>query len=289
MPDTGSLQEKAAELADKLKAAQAAQGSTETTQDGNSESLAALAVNLVTSLESAQEDAAAILALTSGVSTASLSINEPPIFESEVSLDFAAMAPCPALGTESETVLPEAVTVAPVSSSATESTVEVGDPSAESADTDASADPVKKNKVLVIPPYRRGLSSRSNPNSPVSLLSRSVSQNSFSVNHRGLAVRSLSSSNVSTAVSPRGELNQSQSFVTGPKRMNSTKVEPVEHDDPKSRIALPRSPSAQNSSLQADIQAAATATAKAEHSMETREENQATEIKTAVVARAVVV
>ena len=269
VPDTGSLQEKAAELAEKLKAAQAAQTPAGTAGEGNAESLATLAGNLVSSLESAQEDAAAIVALANGASSAAdPSVNQPPVFESEVSVEFASMAPSSSSAVESTTASSAAVSGL---------AIEVGPTSTGSTDAESSTDPVKKNKVLVIPPYRKGLSPRSNPNSPVSLLSRAVSQNSFSVNHRGLAVRSLSASNVHSAVSARGEQNQSQSFVTGPKRMNSTKVEPVEDEGPKSRITLPRSPSAQNSSLQAEIQAAARAEVKDGAKGET-------EMKVAVVA-----
>eukprot|EP00598_Pedospumella_elongata_P002210 CAMPEP_0184970710 /NCGR_PEP_ID=MMETSP1098-20130426/3076_1 /TAXON_ID=89044 /ORGANISM="Spumella elongata, Strain CCAP 955/1" /LENGTH=1410 /DNA_ID=CAMNT_0027492679 /DNA_START=68 /DNA_END=4303 /DNA_ORIENTATION=+ len=234
VPDTGSLQEKAADLAEKLKAAQAAQAPADTAGEGNSESLATLAGNLVSSLESAQEDAAAIVALANGASSgADPSVNQPPVFESEVSLEFASMAPSSSSAAESTTAS---------SAAASGLAIEVGPTSTGSTDAESSTDP-----------------------------------NSFSVNHRGLAVRSLSASNVHTAVSARGEQNQSHSFVTGPKRMNSTKVEPVEDEGPKSRITLPRSPSAQNSTLQAEIQAAARAEVKEGAKGET-------EMKVAVVA-----
>ena len=154
---------------------------------------------------------------------------------------------------------------APESIGAGNLTVDVQVPSVEEKGNDAPKTPPR-------------ISPRNNPTSPLSLLSRSSSQETLSANHRGTPLRTVSAGNVLAAVSPRaaahhqrnasagavlssvlGESNHSQSFTDGTKRMNSTKIEPPQDASPKSRMTLPRSPSSTNHApnVHAEIQTGA--------------------------------
>jgi len=236
--DTSSLHAKASELAEKLKAAQ---HSTRELPASDAVSPSTVAATLVTPPEEAE--AAAAAAQTDAKP-------ESPAVVVETKEDGSVGKPSPAR---------ESI------GGAGNLTVDVQVPSVEE----------KGNEAPKTPPR---ISPRNNPTSPLSLLSRSSSQETLSANHRGTPLRTVSAGNVLAAVSPRaaahhqrnasagavlsfvlGESNHSQSFTDGTKRMNSTKIEPPQDASPKSRMTLPRSPSNTNHAhnVHAEIQAGA--------------------------------
>lgn len=224
--DTTSLQAKASELAEKLKSAQ---NSTRAPDSGDTASPSTVAAALVTPRElPGQIDTDTAVA----ESESPLAVMVEPKEEKE---EASVGKPSPARETFGADNL----------------TVDVQVPSAE--------EKKGSNEAPETPPR---VSPRNNPTSPLSLLSRSSSQETLSANHRGTPLRTVSAGNVLAAVSPRaaahhqrnasagavltsvlGENNHSQSFSDGTKRMNSTKIEPPQDASPKSRMTLPRSPS----------------------------------------------